>query len=1386
MRHWFGVVAGGLVVAGLLVAPAQGQVAVQCPPGQFDMLDFLFNDQPDITNQLRRYTSSGEYAGSTQELRAYWPPNGQADSHFYIAKQAPYPHPIAQGRALEFEELTFDAQYIYLLRDTSWQTDQWCRDGSGRAYNTSFELWRRNGTTYRLGGVHFPRCVAPGQTYTFGDQILQPRYEGGSAHPNPYEDDLSTRPPEALRCHTCSAGSPPAWPGNNTRHFRVAGFEASRSFTHTGSDLSAPMTVPVSNVLTIEVMSYPSSAVFERYFYSRDLGWVGYEEPDGPRAYYFGAANGGAPFAIEALDLCPWISIQPAVPVSACASQLVLLHPLPNALPLTALVSSPSNTWSAPSVNATFHGAAVDGRLLLDIATAPRASTAIETLRGELQLDAGSASGLLAPQTFAPAPPMATNFQAVPHPTGTSVTVTWDVTPASGQTIIGHDVYVLDGSLLVFSSTCQSDASVTFNITPGRRYTVQVRSFDATGQASMQASFAYTADVPQCLQGTCLPDVPNLRPTAIQHALVDLYAGHRLVFDSGVQNTGGRASGPFQVSWRVDGAEVAGGTHASVAADTTDPSGNSRLEWLATAGEHVVTFVVDASAMVAELNEADNSRSVVVRVSSDPRPDLTALAFQYRAADLVDGSTVTFDAPVRNLGAGDAPAFALQWRVDGVAVGGLREHPGVDAGTSVTDDAGRLTWPASVGRHLVELTLDTDNALAEANEGNNVRRLVVDVAEASRPDLAPTTLRFNAALVQVGAAVTFDSGVRNLGSADSPAFNVRWLVDGQEVALGSHAPVSAQTTVLDGNSQFTWTVQAGRHTIAFEVDGPGPGRVDESNEGNNRVTAAVGDPTTADIDLVAQVPSFSATQLVADSDLVLSAGVRNTGTEAAAGFLVRWEVDGVEQMRGVYPPVEPATTVTAGAARFVWRARPGRHTVTFDVDSDNTMAETNESNNRRSITFQVPETPLPDLRPTAIRYPPASLAAGVPVLLDSGVANAGLGDAGAFNVRWTVDGAPVGLGSHAGVAAGTTEPNGNSAYTWTPTLGTHVLAFEVDSDQHVRESSETNNRVALTVDVPAQPRPDLCPTAIAFSPAAPRAGESLLFDSAVRNLGTSASGPFQVRWRIDGVPVASGTHDSVPGGTLVTNGNSSLTWTATAGVHTVAFAVDADNAISESNEANNEVVTSLSVTGPLVLGTVGVPSQANVLAAGYAGSGAFGGGALPTAVSLPPGTGRVLTFAVTGTALSCCGAPGRHDADGGTNLQTFISSTSAISGVRHHSRNIFLLGAFLSDDAPAGAAPPALAYHEPADGGSAPTGALSTRAGSYAPLLRQAFFIGEGRGAATEVQRFQVPEGATRLFLGFADGLNLGAPGMGTPSPATPCCYGDNVGALNVTVTLVP
>jgi hypothetical protein len=109
--------------------------------------------------------------------------------------------------------------------------------------------------------------------------------------------------------------------------------------------------------------------------------------------------------------------------------------------------------------------------------------------------------------------------------------------------------------------------------------------------------------------------------------------------------------------------------------------------------------------------------------------------------------------------------------------------------------------------------------------------------------------------------------------------------------------------------------------------------------------------------------------------------------------------------------------------------------------------------------------------------------------------------------------------------------------------------------------------------------PDLNPTAITFDSTRVVAGTAVHFDSGIRNLGGRATRSFNIKWYVDGREVgAYGGHYPIPANTLDMAGNSQFEWTFPgSGSYTVAFAVDVDAHVAESDEGNNVTTTTVTV-----------------------------------------------------------------------------------------------------------------------------------------------------------------------------------------------------------------
>lgn len=125
--------------------------------------------------------------------------------------------------------------------------------------------------------------------------------------------------------------------------------------------------------------------------------------------------------------------------------------------------------------------------------------------------------------------------------------------------------------------------------------------------------------------------------------------------------------------------------------------------------------------------------------------------------------------------------------------------------------------------------------------------------------------------------------------------------------------------------------------------------------------------------------------------------------------------------------------------------------------------------------------------------------------------------------------------------------------------------------------------------------------------------------------------------------------------------------------------------------------------------------------------------------------GSVLLFSKASGGVSHTGScPSSCDPiDGSTLFSHSGGAEHGIAGLRAPINA--LVGVFLGAGQPdLSAAPAGL------DFGPAPNLGLDFL--SLSPLLKQVFFIGDGMTSASVMQRFVVPEGATRLYLGTHDG----------------------------------
>ncbi|WP_207802729.1 calcium-binding protein [Roseicella frigidaeris] len=162
------------------------------------------------------------------------------------------------------------------------------------------------------------------------------------------------------------------------------------------------------------------------------------------------------------------------------------------------------------------------------------------------------------------------------------------------------------------------------------------------------------------------------------------------------------------------------------------------------------------------------------------------------------------------------------------------------------------------------------------------------------------------------------------------------------------------------------------------------------------------------------------------------------------------------------------------------------------------------------------------------------------------------------------------------------------------------------------------------------------------------------------------------------------------------------------------------------------------------------------------------GAGAPVSIDLGTGTGRVVTVTNVGGGVAFGPDKVYNDADGfDFPLGTSLDPTAGLSGLTVPKSGM-LVGVFLdgNEQAAGHAIPATLDF-----------ATLGTDFTTLAPGVDQVFYIGDGLTGTRDgtVQQFHVPDGATTLLLGIADG---------TAFHGHPEAYADNSGAFTAQVTV--
>ena len=628
--------------------------------------------------------------------------------------------------------------------------------------------------------------------------------------------------------------------------------------------------------------------------------------------------------------------------------------------------------------------------------------------------------------------------------------------------------------------------------------------------------------------------------------------GDTVTFRVVIENVGEASAADFHVSFR-DKSGVWPPMEKTVSDELA--AGQTIIayfEWLADADSHQLVVAADSMEEVIESNEDNNEHTVEYNATALADLIVTGIAWEPDRPVIGQGATLT--VTLHNGGGGAAPDAGVRLFVDDVEHGEpatLTKLYPQESGTV------SFSWTAEIGMHTFRADVDYDNQVVETDETNNTS----ETFEYDHTRLADLTVRevgWEPTMPSVGDTVTFGVVVENLGEAPAQDFHVSFggksSVWPPMEKMVSGALAAGQTLKV----YFEWPADADRHQFTVGVDSQDD--VIESDEGNNEHTFEYGATALADL-VVSSITWIPARPSVGESTTV-EVTIKNTGQGGSERFTVSLAIDGIHYEEKHVNGVDAGKSVDLG---FEWDAQDGGHMFTATADSEGVIAETEEGNNGHTVEYGA--TALADLIVKDIVWEPERPVIGKEVTVAVTLKNAGEGDALDSEVRLFID--DIEHGEAASLPRLSTQGSGTVGFNWIAEIGTHTFSADVDHDDRVVESDETNN-ASGTFQYDHTRVADLIVRGINWEPENTSVGETVTFGVEIENVGEATAEDFHVSFGDESSvwqPIEKVVSDDLAPGQIV---RVYFEWPADAAQHLFVAAADSQGEVIESNEDNNE------------------------------------------------------------------------------------------------------------------------------------------------------------------------------------------------------------------------
>jgi subtilase family serine protease len=567
--------------------------------------------------------------------------------------------------------------------------------------------------------------------------------------------------------------------------------------------------------------------------------------------------------------------------------------------------------------------------------------------------------------------------------------------------------------------------------------------------------------------------------------------------------------------------------------------------WYTKTGPHEVKAIVDQGNIVPETDEDNNEMTAVFSVLL---PDLIIDEIERSPEAPSIGDNVSFMVSVTNQGSAASGMSVVDFYMNDKLV----DTGWVEALEPGASGNATFYWIARTGTYDIKATVTTGGFLTESDETNNEKAFTFSPGLA---DFIVQDITWTPTELSIGDRITFTVTVANQGAGDAADSRVELYIDSVKLNHKEFGDLDAGDTV---GVTFTWRATEGSHQIKAIIDTRD--EVPESDETNNEKTVTFSTPTS---DLIVEQIIWTPLEPVIGDMVTFTVTVKNQGGAGSDYTHVNYYIDD-SQVSSDY--IEPISANTTDNQTFTWTAIAGEHVIKAFVDFINTVSESDETNNEKSITL----TPIgPDLIVESIDWSHNDPPVGETVTFTVTVQNNGGSRADASLVHIYIDDTPRGYQDIPETDPGTKIIR---TFDWKVTAGTHSIRAVIDEANLIAETNETNNETLI-----GYPMPDLTFEAVTWSPVNPALGDKVTLTAYVKNKGSHQAGGFQLCFYVDDSAADYREIPQLDAGARVTN---TFAWEATTGTHTFTLVADAANSISEGVENNNEETVTFAITAP--------------------------------------------------------------------------------------------------------------------------------------------------------------------------------------------------------------